>query len=107
MCEKCDALHKSAALLLVCKNFENFDGLQLGLAVVLDKPIILVTQNGVVIPDKLMRVVDHVVLVPTNATPADIVKAAKEAMVASLAKEAMVDMGLIGTQFRGSEPSLN
>lgn len=64
MCPRCDALRLSAAFVLACQpggTLADMDTTLLGLAIALDKPIIMVCPPGYKVPEKLAKVVDRFV----------------------------------------------
>lgn len=101
MCKRCDALRESAAFVLACQpggTLDDMDTTLLGLAVTLNKPIIMVCPPGYKVPEKLAKVIDRFV---EHDPDFNVVVAAVAA--------ALRDMGLVSADHDdyGPKPSLN
>ena len=83
-CPRCQGVRSSDAFVMVFTangSVASIDTTLLGLAVTLDKPIIVVCPPGSKIPDKLAKVVDRFIELNTDAEQEQIVQAVKEALL--------------------------
>lgn len=83
-CASCQGLRQSDAFVMVFTSngaVSYTDTSLLGLAVLLDKPIIAVCPPGCKVPDKLAKVVDRFIEIRPDAQPVQIIKAVKEALI--------------------------
>jgi predicted RNase H-like nuclease len=84
-CAQCEGVRNSVAFIIAVPDFSQIDTGLLGLAVMLDKPIIVVCTPGLKVPDKLAKVVDRFVELSPGMQPAQIIEAVKTA----------IDMGIL------------
>ena len=86
-CPKCESVRVSVAFVMVFQNVAVVDTALLGLAISLDKPIIVVAcPPGTKLPEKLVKVVDRFIEVTDGMEPSQIA--------------ALVEMGVIKHQPR-------
>ena len=85
-CAQCEGVRKSSAFVIAVPDSSQIDTGLLGLAVMLDKPIIVVCTPGLKVPEKLAKVVDRFVELSPGMQPAQIIEAVKTAMI---------DMGIL------------
>lgn len=103
-CEKCVGIRNSDAVVLVFTpgtSVSSMDTTVLGLAVSLDKPIVLICPPGCKVPEKLAKVVDRFLEMGPDAD--------REQM-AQAVKEALLELGVFADRGRppyGTEPSHN
>ena len=86
-CSTCISIRDSAAVvfaLIPGKGIRHLDATALGLAVTLDKPIILICEPGSRVPEKLAKVIDRFVEYDPDPTA-----------VSAAIKDTLIDMGLI------------
>ena len=69
------------AFVIAVPDITQIDTALLGLAITLDKPIILVCKPGCKVPDKLAKVVDRFVEISPDAKPEEIILALKGALI--------------------------
>lgn len=83
-CPRCEGIRKSDAFVMVFTSngtVASIDTTLLGLAVTLDKPIIVVCPPGCKVPDKLAKVVDRFIELSKDVEQEQIIQAVKEALL--------------------------
>lgn len=83
-CPRCQGVRNSDAFVMVFTSnatVASIDTTLLGLAVTLDKPIIVICPPGCKVPDKLAKVVDRFIELSKDADQEQMVQATKEALV--------------------------
>lgn len=80
-CASCDGVRNSCAFVIAVPDISKIDTALLGLAITIDKPIILVCTPGCKVPEKLAKVVDRFVEIGPDAKPEEIILALKAALI--------------------------
>lgn len=80
-CDQCEGVRKSSAFVIAVPDYSQIDTGLLGLAVMLNKPIIVLCPPGLKVPEKLAKVVDRFVELSPGMQPAQIIEAVREALI--------------------------